>query len=142
MGIERVGVVGAGVMGAGVAQNLAQTGHRAVLLDLGPPALERARTEIARNVRFHGMLGGKRGGPGAEEVLENVTFTTDYADLADVDFVIENVTEKWEARPPSTRGWTRSARRTAASRPTPPPSPSPGWRGSPGGRNACSGSTS
>jgi 3-hydroxybutyryl-CoA dehydrogenase len=98
MSIERVGVVGAGVMGAGVAQNLAQTGHRAILLDRNAEALEGARTEIARNVRFHGMLGGRRGGPGAAEVLENVTFTTDYADFADVGFVIENVTEKWEAK--------------------------------------------
>jgi 3-hydroxybutyryl-CoA dehydrogenase len=98
MRMERIGVVGAGVMGSGVAQNLAQTDHRVVLMDVSDQALARAREEIARNVRFHGMLGGRRGGPGAAEVLERITFTTDFADFADAEFVIENVTEKWDVK--------------------------------------------
>jgi 3-hydroxybutyryl-CoA dehydrogenase len=98
MRMERIGVIGAGVMGAGVAQNLAQTGHSVVLLDTLDAALTKAAGEIARNVRFHGMLSGRRGGPGADEVLSRVSFTTDYAALGDVDFVIENVTEKWEVK--------------------------------------------
>lgn len=92
--LRTVGVVGAGVMGAGVAQNLAQTGHRVVLLDVAPAALDRARAEIAKGVRFHGMLSGQKGGPGAAEVLERITFTTDYAPFAEADFVVENATEK------------------------------------------------
>ena len=48
MEIRTVGVVGAGVMGAGVAQNLAETGHDVVLIDVAEAALflcsDRART--------------------------------------------------------------------------------------------------
>ncbi|HST61259.1 MAG TPA: 3-hydroxyacyl-CoA dehydrogenase NAD-binding domain-containing protein, partial [Longimicrobium sp.] len=61
--LKTVGVVGAGVMGAGVAQDLAQTGHRVVLLDLSDPFLARARAEIERNVRFHGFFTKQKGGP-------------------------------------------------------------------------------
>jgi 3-hydroxybutyryl-CoA dehydrogenase len=92
--VETVGVVGAGVMGVGVAQNLAQTGHRVVLLDLSQEILDRAKAEIARNVRFHGMLSGQKGGPPAAEVMERITFTTGYAPFEACDFVIENATEK------------------------------------------------
>jgi 3-hydroxybutyryl-CoA dehydrogenase len=92
--IATVGVVGAGVMGVGVAQNLAQTGHRAVLLDLSDDILGRAKREIERGVRFHGMMARQKGGPALPEVMERITFTTDYAPFAECDFVVENAVEK------------------------------------------------
>ena len=95
-----VGVVGAGVMGVGVAQNLAQTGHRVVLLDVSEGVLERARAEIAKNVRFHGMFAKTKGGPSADEVLGRIHFTTDYAPFAEASFVVENVPERWEIKKP------------------------------------------
>lgn len=94
MTIRVVGVVGAGVMGAGVAQDLAQTGHRVVLLDLDEATLDRARAEIEKNVRFHGFFTKTKGGPTPAEVLERITFTTDYAPFSEADFVVENATEK------------------------------------------------
>jgi 3-hydroxybutyryl-CoA dehydrogenase len=94
MSVNVVGVVGAGVMGVGVAQNLAQTGHRAVLLDLNEGILDNARREIERGVRFHAMLARTKGGPSLAEVMERITFTTDYAPFSECDFVIENVVEK------------------------------------------------
>jgi 3-hydroxybutyryl-CoA dehydrogenase len=98
MTVQTVGVVGAGVMGAGLAQNLAQTGHAVILADLSDEILGRAREEIRRNVRFHGLFDkrGPRADP--DETLRGVTFTTDLARLAGADFVIENVTEKWEVK--------------------------------------------
>jgi len=96
-----VGVVGAGVMGVGVAQNLAQTGHRVLLLDLDAGVLDRARAEIEKGLRFHGMFSkAKPAGPPAAEVLARIEFTTEYEGFAEADFVIENVTEKWEAKSP------------------------------------------
>jgi 3-hydroxybutyryl-CoA dehydrogenase len=92
--LNTVGVVGAGVMGAGVAQDLAQHGHRVVLLDLSDALLARARAEIERNVRFHGFFTKQKGGPPPAEVLAKITFTTDYAPFAEADFVVENATEK------------------------------------------------
>jgi 3-hydroxybutyryl-CoA dehydrogenase len=98
MEIRKVGVVGAGVMGVGVGQNLAQTGHEAVLVDVAQEILARAREEIRKNLRFQGMFQKdvKKEDPAA--VLGRLRFTTELADLGDVDFVVENVPEKWEIK--------------------------------------------
>ena len=98
MEIQKVGVVGAGVIGVGVAQSLAQTGHDTVLVDVADEILERARGEIRQSLRFQGMFqkGAAREAP--EAVLARVAFTTDLGLLADADFVIENVPEKWEIK--------------------------------------------
>jgi 3-hydroxybutyryl-CoA dehydrogenase len=116
--IKTVGVVGAGVMGVGVAQNLAQTGHSVVLLDVAEGVLERAREEIRKSLRFQGLFrkkpeAGAAPGPlaagaapglmapaagGSDAVLARIRTTTDPGELAEVDFVIENATEKWEIK--------------------------------------------
>jgi 3-hydroxybutyryl-CoA dehydrogenase len=95
MEIKTVGVVGAGVMGIGLGQNLAQTGHKAVLVDVSTTVLEHAREEIRKNLRFQGMFqkGAKKEDP--EAVLGRIHFTTDYEALGESDFVVENATEKW-----------------------------------------------
>jgi 3-hydroxybutyryl-CoA dehydrogenase len=95
MEIKTVGVVGAGVMGAGLGQNLAQTEHRAILVDISEAALERAQEEIRKNLRFQGMFqkGAKKEDP--EVVLGRIQFTTDFEALSEADFVVENATEKW-----------------------------------------------
>ena len=98
MEIKKVGVVGAGVMGVGLGQSLAQTGHEAVLVDVAEEILERAKAEIRKNLRFQGMFqkDAKKEDPAA--VLGRIHFTTLLEDLGDVDFVIENVPEKWEIK--------------------------------------------
>ena len=96
--LQTIGVVGAGVMGVGVAQNLAQTGHRVLLLDLGQPVLAAARAGIERNLRFHGFFTRQKGGLPPPEVMERITFTTGYSPFSEADFVVENVTEKVEIK--------------------------------------------
>ena len=99
MEFNSVGVIGAGVMGVGVAQNLAQTGHGVVLVDLGDEQLDKARAEIRQSIRMQGFFAKKKetsASPAA--VLERIRFTTDYGDLAEVDFVVENTVEKWEVK--------------------------------------------
>lgn len=101
MSLQHVGVVGAGVMGIGVAQNLAQTGHRVTLVDNSFPALQNAQVELRKQLRFGRLFAGRDGaGPASnqEEIMERITFTLDSALLEKVDFVVENVTEKWEAK--------------------------------------------
>ncbi len=95
MEIKTVGVVGAGVMGVGLGQNLAQTEHRAILVDISEAVLEHAREEIRKNLRFQGMFqkGAKKEDP--EAVLGRIQFTTDLEALSAADFVVENATEKW-----------------------------------------------
>lgn len=99
MRFDNVGVVGAGVMGSGVAQNLAQTGHRVVLVDLADEILDDCRDTIRQNVRMGALFGKKRdGAEGPDELLKRIRFTTDYEDLADVEFLVENVVEKWPVK--------------------------------------------
>jgi 3-hydroxybutyryl-CoA dehydrogenase len=96
--INYVGVVGAGVMGAGVAQNLAATGHRVVLVDVSPAALERAQTEIRNGLRFQRLWQKEPQAEPAATVLARLQPATDLTALAAVDFVIENVPEKWHVK--------------------------------------------
>ncbi len=93
------GVVGAGVMGTGVAQSLAQAGHQVILLDVSEDILERARENIMNSIRFQKLW---RKGVQEEvgDVLELITFTLSIAMLEPAQFVIENVTEKWEVKQP------------------------------------------
>jgi 3-hydroxybutyryl-CoA dehydrogenase len=86
-----VGVVGAGVIGTGVAQSLAQAGHPVVLVDSSPEALERAVDAVTRGVTMAALLTGRRSS--ADDVLANITRTTDYEALGSAAFVVENVTE-------------------------------------------------
>jgi 3-hydroxybutyryl-CoA dehydrogenase len=96
MSIRLVGVVGAGVMGAGVAQNLAQTDHQVILLDVSESVLKKAEQEIRNNIRFQTLF--KQGAQKPADALGNITFTVNDELLQDADFVIENVTEKWDIK--------------------------------------------
>ncbi|MCP4653780.1 MAG: 3-hydroxyacyl-CoA dehydrogenase family protein, partial [bacterium] len=98
MKFETVGVVGAGVMGAGVAQNLAQTGHRVILVDLGDAQLKKARAEIRQSIRMQGFFKKEEKQESPKVVLERITFTADYDELARAEFVVENVIEKWAVK--------------------------------------------
>ncbi|MBT4503451.1 MAG: NAD-binding protein [Gemmatimonadetes bacterium] len=96
MEIQTVGVIGAGVMGTGVAQNLAQTGHSVILIDISADILERAEEEIRNNIRLQSLFNKGAKIPG--DAIEKITFTTDYQLLKNADFVVENVVEKWDVK--------------------------------------------
>ncbi|MER5886573.1 3-hydroxyacyl-CoA dehydrogenase NAD-binding domain-containing protein [Streptomyces sp. NPDC001941] len=94
MEFTTVGVVGAGVMGVGVAQNLAQTGHHVVLVDVSDDVLENAKRELRTSLRAYALF-NKGSGVDPAAVFEKIEFTTDYELLAKSDFLVENVTEDW-----------------------------------------------
>jgi 3-hydroxybutyryl-CoA dehydrogenase len=99
MPFESVGVIGAGVMGAGLSQALAQADHRVILVDVSEEILDRARQEIAQGVRFQVLFGkGTPAAASSDATLTRITFTTDLGALDGADFLIENVTEKWEVK--------------------------------------------
>ncbi|HEX4729319.1 MAG TPA: 3-hydroxyacyl-CoA dehydrogenase family protein [Jatrophihabitans sp.] len=91
-----IGVVGAGVMGVGVAQNLAQTGHDVILVDVSEQILADALTRIALNCRMSRLTGGPAVDPA--EVLARISTSVGAEALAEVDYVIENVPEDWEIK--------------------------------------------
>ncbi|PYP88073.1 MAG: 3-hydroxybutyryl-CoA dehydrogenase [Blastocatellia bacterium AA13] len=97
--MEYVGVIGAGVMGTGVAQNLAETGHRVILIDLTDELLEKARGIIRRDLKTRALFRkSKEPFEPASAVMERITFTCDYERLSEATFVIENVVEKWKVK--------------------------------------------
>jgi 3-hydroxybutyryl-CoA dehydrogenase len=98
MSIRTVGVIGAGVMGRGVAQDLAQSGHNAILIDVSEKILGAAQDEIRQNVRLQNLFKKKEGAAHPADVLERIKLSTDYDLLANADFVIENTTEKFEIK--------------------------------------------
>lgn len=98
MKIKTVGVIGAGVMGIGVAQNLAQTHHQVLLLDVSEEIIERAKQEIKNNIRFQGFFQKKEHSETPDDILQRIKFSTNYQVLEDAEFVIENTTEKWDIK--------------------------------------------
>lgn len=97
--VRRVGVAGAGVMGIGVAQNLAQTEHEVVLIDISNGILDKAKEAIRQNLRFAKMLGSAAPSlVSPDTVIGRIRFTTDYGALRDTEFVVENTPEKWEIK--------------------------------------------
>ncbi|MEJ6480705.1 3-hydroxyacyl-CoA dehydrogenase NAD-binding domain-containing protein [Nostoc punctiforme UO1] len=96
--IQTVGVVGAGVMGIGVSQNLAQTGHQVILVDVSEDILNHAKQEIRNNVRFQGFFQKNSEVESPDDILNKIKFSTNYKFLEDAEFVIENVTEKWDIK--------------------------------------------
>lgn len=98
MVIQTVGVVGAGVMGVGVAQNLSQTGHKVILVDISENILDKAKHEIKNNIRFQGFLKKSDRQEAPDDIIEKIEFSTNYKILEDADFLVENVTEKWDIK--------------------------------------------
>jgi len=98
MDVRVVGVIGAGVIGAGLAQNLAQTGHSVILTDVSDEILDDARQAIRQNLRFQTLFKDEKRQGSTSETLKMLSFSTDLAALGEADFVIENVTEKWEVK--------------------------------------------
>jgi 3-hydroxybutyryl-CoA dehydrogenase len=96
--MKKVGVIGGGVMGRGVAQSLAQSGYQVILVDILEEILKKAADEIYNNVRFQAFFSKNKDLPAPEQVLEKIEFTLDYQRLQEVDYVIENVSEKWEIK--------------------------------------------
>ncbi|ARV63085.1 3-hydroxybutyryl-CoA dehydrogenase [Nostocales cyanobacterium HT-58-2] len=96
--IQVVGVVGAGVMGIGVAQNLAQTSHHVILVDISEEILEKAKQEIRNNIRFQSFFNKNNQAESSDDILHRIKFSTNYKFFEDAEFVIENATEKWDIK--------------------------------------------
>ena len=98
MKLKKIGVVGAGVMGTGLGENLAQTGHQVVIVDINEEILQACEANIRKNLRFQGFFNRAAKVAEPDEVINRITFTTDYEKLNESEFLVENVTENWEIK--------------------------------------------
>lgn len=93
--MKTIGVVGAGVMGTGVAQLFAQHDYRVILVDISSSQLANAEKNIRDRIRYNKLAKFSSFSGTADEVIARIQFTSDLNQLADVDFVVENITENW-----------------------------------------------
>ena len=90
--LKKVGVLGAGMMGAGIAYVTAKAGMEVVLLDRDQTYAEKGKGYSEKIVE-KGVSRGKVTKEKGAALLTRITPTTDYAQLADVDMIIEAVFE-------------------------------------------------
>jgi 3-hydroxybutyryl-CoA dehydrogenase len=95
--IRKVGVVGLGTMGAGIAQVSVQSGHETVGREVSGELGERGRATIERYLT-RGVDKGRVTQAERDAALARLTLTTELADLADCDLVIEAVLEELELK--------------------------------------------
>ena len=97
MAVERIGVVGLGAMGSGIAQVAVEAGFevvgREVTADLGEAAAGRIAHFLTRKVEK-----GQRTQEERDAAVARLVTTTDLADLAGCDLVIEAIVEELDAK--------------------------------------------
>ncbi|GAA0676811.1 3-hydroxyacyl-CoA dehydrogenase family protein [Natronoarchaeum mannanilyticum] len=95
--VSRVGVVGAGTMGSGIAQVAATAGYDVVLRDVEQGYVDDGFDSIDDSL---GRLvdRGALGESDADAARERIEGTTDLADLADCDLVVEAVVEDMDVK--------------------------------------------
>lgn len=92
----KFGVIGAGQMGGGIAQVAAQSGFDVVVHDQKQEFLDRGRGVIEKSLGKLHEKGKLTDTP--ETVLGRLTFTTDLADFADCDLVVEAIVENQQVK--------------------------------------------
>lgn len=95
--IKKVAVIGGGTMGGGIAMCFANVGIPVVMVEIDDEALARGMKIIRKNYSIT-VQKGKLPADKMEQLISTISGTTDYADLADVDLVIEAVFENLELK--------------------------------------------
>lgn len=90
--VTKLGMLGAGMMGAGIAYVSAYAGMKVVLLDRDRDAAEKGK-DYSRALLQKRIDRGKMAPEKAQEILERIVTTDDYAELEGCELVIEAVFE-------------------------------------------------
>ncbi|MGF6746129.1 3-hydroxybutyryl-CoA dehydrogenase [Paraburkholderia sp. MM5482-R1] len=97
MGVETVGIVGAGTMGNGIAQTAAIAGLKVVLIDVTEAALAKGLATLETNLERL-VVKDKLDRAARDACLALIETSTDYQRLSAVDLVIEAATESVELK--------------------------------------------
>ena len=90
--IERIGVVGCGLMGSGIAEVCARAGLDVMIREISEVAAEAGRARLVKSLD-RGLTAGKLTESERDAAVANMQFTTDIADMADRQLVVEAVVE-------------------------------------------------
>jgi 3-hydroxybutyryl-CoA dehydrogenase len=91
--IKEVGVIGAGTMGSGIAQVVASSGRKVVLIDVSEASLERGLKTIEKSLARM-VKKGDIAESDSRAIVSNIQATTSFEDLSGVDMGIEAVFEE------------------------------------------------
>ncbi|WP_194788881.1 3-hydroxybutyryl-CoA dehydrogenase [Pseudomonas sp. UFMG81] len=97
MTIEQIAVIGAGTMGNGIAQACAVAGYQVLLVDVSDAALERGVATLTKNLERQ-VSKGTLDTDKAEGAKARIRTSTDYAQLASAQLVIEAATENLQLK--------------------------------------------
>ena len=95
--IEKVGVIGLGTMGAGIVEVFARNGLDVVAVEVSAEAVEKGQA-VLRHSTDRALARGKLTEQGQRELHERIHVTTDLADLAECDLVVEAVPEQLDLK--------------------------------------------
>jgi 3-hydroxybutyryl-CoA dehydrogenase len=95
--IRKVGIVGAGIMGSGITEVVARTGTETVFVETDDERVGKGRAAIERSMA-RAVERGKLDAGERDAALGRISGTTDIADAADADLVIEAATEDMETK--------------------------------------------
>lgn len=93
MEMKKLGVIGAGQMGGGIAQVAAASGLDIVLHDIKEEFVERGLKVIEKNLN-RAVDKGKLSSEDRDGTLAHITTSTDLANMAGVDYVVEAAVER------------------------------------------------
>ncbi len=91
--IKEVGVIGAGTMGSGIAQVVASSGRKVVLIDVSEANLDRGIKTIEKSLARM-VKKGDIAESDSRAIVSNIQVTTSYEDLSGVDMVVEAIFEE------------------------------------------------
>jgi 3-hydroxybutyryl-CoA dehydrogenase len=97
MTIKRLGIVGSGIMGAGIAETAARAGIEVVLRSRRQETADATVAGLEKSLAKQ-VERGKLSEDDRAATLQRVTATSDLAELAEVDLVIESVVEDLETK--------------------------------------------
>jgi 3-hydroxybutyryl-CoA dehydrogenase len=97
MTIQTIGIIGAGQMGSGIAQVCALAGLNVIMRDINDAAVQRGTASIA-SLLERAVEKGKLTAADKDAALARIAGTTDIAQLANADFIIEAATENLELK--------------------------------------------
>ena len=95
--VAKVGVIGAGTMGGGIAMSFVNGGIPVTILEMTDEALDRGFATIEKNYAISVSRGSLKEEEKARR-MARFSRTTDYADLADCDLIIEAVFEEMSVK--------------------------------------------
>jgi len=92
MQVKNISVIGGGIMGSGIAHVSALAGYSTSLFDILPEVLQRAKQQITANLQ-KGVELKKLNTNEMTAALNNLTFTDNFHEISQADFIIEAIPE-------------------------------------------------